>query len=95
MKREFHVRFCERLGLKCPCLLDLQLSPNPDLLITNHDLDVISSLWFFQTKILNRLAINANTKVKDVSYLVNGGNNGLNQRIKTFNVAKDNLNCPK
>ena len=22
MKREFHVRFCERLGLKCPCLLD-------------------------------------------------------------------------
>ena len=22
MKREFQVRFCERLGLKCPCLLD-------------------------------------------------------------------------
>ena len=22
MKRELHVRFCERLGLKCPCLLD-------------------------------------------------------------------------
>ena len=21
--REYHVRFCERLGLKCPCLLDL------------------------------------------------------------------------
>jgi putative transposase len=20
--REYHVRFCERLGLKCPCLLD-------------------------------------------------------------------------
>ena len=22
MNREVHVRFCERLGLKCPCLLD-------------------------------------------------------------------------
>ena len=22
MKRELPVRFCERLGLKCPCLLD-------------------------------------------------------------------------
>jgi len=24
MKREFHVRFCERLGLKCPYLLDFE-----------------------------------------------------------------------
>ena len=24
MKREFQVRFRERLGLKCPCLLDLE-----------------------------------------------------------------------
>jgi len=23
MKRELHGRICERLGLKCPCLLDL------------------------------------------------------------------------
>jgi hypothetical protein len=28
MKREFHVRFCERLGLKCPCLLDGQAKSN-------------------------------------------------------------------
>jgi hypothetical protein len=27
MKREFHVRFCERLGLKCPCLLDFAFAP--------------------------------------------------------------------
>jgi hypothetical protein len=25
MKREFPVRFCERLGLKCPCLLDFAI----------------------------------------------------------------------
>lgn len=28
MKREFHVRFCERLGLKCPCLLDFYIAAN-------------------------------------------------------------------
>ena len=27
MKREFPVRFCERLGLKCPCLLDFCFAP--------------------------------------------------------------------
>ena len=25
MSREAHVRFCEKLGLKCPCLLDSSL----------------------------------------------------------------------
>jgi hypothetical protein len=25
MKGDFHVRFCEKLGLKCPCLLDSSL----------------------------------------------------------------------
>ncbi|MDR1882717.1 MAG: hypothetical protein LBR26_08035, partial [Prevotella sp.] len=27
MRGDFHVRFRERLGLKCPCLLDKQCSP--------------------------------------------------------------------
>jgi hypothetical protein len=26
MSREAHVRFCEKLGLQCPCLLDYFLS---------------------------------------------------------------------
>ena len=29
MKGDLHVRFCERLGLKCPCLLDLSIYLKP------------------------------------------------------------------
>jgi hypothetical protein len=29
MTGDCHVRFCERLGLKCPCLLDVVINQEP------------------------------------------------------------------
>ena len=37
MKGDFQVRFCERLGLKCPCLLDQVPGKADDLLHTVFD----------------------------------------------------------
>ena len=51
--REYHVRFCERLGLKCPCLLDyaaqasgLSTRDNIEFAISQH----ISTLVLMSVK---------------------------------------------
>jgi len=45
MKGDFHVRFCEKLGLQCPCLLD-------PLLAVVIVLDLLANLLFFQHHLL-------------------------------------------
>jgi len=66
---------------------------NPDLLTSNKEMMVISALWFYKNNVLNRIKVNENTSVKSVSVKVNGGTNGLNDRIQIFNIAINIIKC--
>lgn len=66
---------------------------NPDLLTSNIEMMVISALWFYKNNVLNRIKVNENTSVKSVSVKVNGGTNGLNDRIQIFNIAINIIKC--
>ena len=68
---------------------------NPDLLITNKDVGILSSLWFFQNRVLSnkKLTITDSTDALLVSKLVNGGKNGLPKRISGLASAKAHIKC--
>lgn len=59
---------------------------NPDLVATSFPL--LSAGWFWQTNKLNQLADKGTTEevIKQVTRRINGGYNGLEDRIKKFNV---------
>jgi hypothetical protein len=62
MKREFHVRFCERLGLKCPCLLDFAFAPPHKANVSAKSKEPFSRfshrLQHLLLKIIDRIKIN-------------------------------------
>ncbi len=71
----------------------VDLLSNPDLLSTDLKLGVLSGLWHFKTNVMGKKAITSETSVKEVSRLVNGGKNGLQDRINLFNKVKQLITC--
>ena len=66
---------------------------NPDLVASDDNLSILSALWFFKVKVLDKMTIDPNTTVKAVTFKVNGGTNGLPDRIVKFNNAVINIDC--
>jgi RHS repeat-associated protein len=56
---------------------------NPQLLTTNK-YAVESALWFFKTRVASKINLNTAT-VEQVTYKVNGGDNGIEDRRSKFN----------
>ncbi|MTI89008.1 MAG: hypothetical protein FH748_13705 [Balneolaceae bacterium] len=48
---------------------------NPDLLSTNYEIAAISALWYYETRVLPKIDVNAS--VEEITKLVNGGKKGL------------------
>ncbi|MDT7832219.1 hypothetical protein RQM59_07495 [Flavobacteriaceae bacterium S356] len=67
----------------------------PGLLVSDTEIAVISALWFFQKDVLNKLnpSMNSNTSVTRVTFLVNGGFNGLPHRRLLFSHAQNHIIC--
>ena len=65
---------------------------NPDLVATKYPL--LSAAWFFGTNGLNKLADKGATEdtIKSLTKRINGGYNGLKDRINYFNKYYDILN---
>lgn len=73
-----------------------QIDPvsNPNILASNAKLAVTSALWFFKTRVLDKITVDANTSVEKVSKKVNGGIlNGITERKTYFQNAKSNIHC--
>lgn len=68
---------------------DMDVFANPDLLLT-PSLSVRSACWFWWKNGLNKRA-DLGATVEDITKIVNGGHNGLEDRIKFYNNAKNNL----
>ena len=65
---------------------------NPDLVATKYPL--LSAAWFWDSRNLNKIADKGNSEdiVKQVTKIINGGYNGLDNRIKLFNHYYAELN---
>lgn len=72
---------------------NIDLISNPDLLVADNNLAVLSALWFFQNRVLNKITVNASTLVSSVTYKVNGGDRGLPDRKIKYNSAKQKIDC--
>lgn len=67
---------------------DLDCLKNPDLLLEEANA-MISALWFWNVKGLNKLA--DKDDVKGITRVINGGLNGLDDRIEKVNKWKEIL----
>ena len=65
----------------------------PNLVASDNSLSILSALWYFKVNVLDKLAIDENTTAKAVTYKINGGYNGLPDRIARFNNAVLNIDC--
>jgi len=68
--------------------LEVNLLDNPDLVATKYALS--SAAWYFEKRGLWKICDQGDDieTIKKVTKLVNGGNNGLDDRIKKFEIFK-------
>lgn len=71
----------------------VNLLNNPDLVASNKEIAVISALWFYKNKVLDKINVDDNTSVKAVTEKINGGKNGLNDRKELHTKTKTNIDC--
>jgi RHS repeat-associated protein len=63
---------------------------NSPALLTEDKYSIMSAMWYFQSRVLNKLDINSST-VKQVTYKVNGGYNGLSDRQSIYDKAIETI----
>ncbi|WP_203258598.1 glycoside hydrolase family 19 protein [Hyunsoonleella ulvae] len=66
---------------------------SPETLKDNDTIAILSALWFYKTKVLDKVTVDSTTTVKKVTLKVNGGDNGIEDRKKHFKKAKDSITC--
>ncbi|MCF8318153.1 MAG: hypothetical protein K9I02_05355 [Haliscomenobacter sp.] len=64
-----------------------------DLLSSDFVASIISALWFYKEHVLSKITVDGNTTVKSVTKLINGGLNGISDRISKMALAILNINC--
>ena len=66
---------------------------NPELIASNKELSVLSALWFYKKKVLDKITVDDDTSVEKVTYKINGGQQGLSHRKKLTEKAKKEIEC--
>jgi len=71
------------------------LTQTPGLLSSNIEIAVISALWYYKTRVMDKINtnINGNTSVKLITLYVNGGENGLPHRMELLDKCKQHIEC--
>ncbi len=72
---------------------DIDIITNPELLVDNDTLAVLSAMWFYKEEVLDRFTVDSTTSVRKVTRRINRGLRGRTQRENIFNKAKDSLTC--
>lgn len=78
--RNNYTAFAEYMFVDPNCILD-----NPDLLATDKNTALVSAAWFWAKNNLNKYADSGN--IKRMTRIINGGYNGLKDRINHYNHA--------
>lgn len=66
---------------------------NPDLISTDDNLAILSGLWYYKTRVVDKININSTTSVDQVTKPINAAKAGIEDRKKRFQRAKDSINC--
>lgn len=72
---------------------DSRLITNPILIAQDDDLTVLTAFYYWSRTKLNKYA--DRDDIRRVTRRINGGYNGLSDRIRLYNLAKSNLNRVK
>jgi len=72
---------------------DIDPVANPNLISTNDTLAILSGLWYYKKRVLNKITVDSTTTVEKVTWKINGGYTGLADRKVKFNTIKDTITC--
>ena len=73
---------------------DIDPVSNPEIIATNDTLSILSGLWYYKTRVVDKITINSSTTVDKVTVKINGkAKKGLKDRKEKFKKAKDSIKC--
>lgn len=73
---------------------DIDPVTTPNIIATNDTLAILSGLWYYKTRVEDKITIDSTTTVDKVTLKINGkAKKGLKDRKQRFNKAKDSINC--
>ncbi len=73
---------------------DIDLVTNPDLLSTDDNLAVLSGMWYFKTRVLDKISdFDTKATVSNVTKKINSAKKGFKDRKTKFEKAEDEINC--
>lgn len=72
---------------------DIDPVSNPEIISSNEMLAIISGLWYYKTRVVDKININITTTVRTVTKPINPANKGISDRKEHFQKAKNTINC--
>lgn len=72
---------------------DIDPVSNPEIISSNEMLAKISGLWYYKTRVVDKININSTTTVRTVTKPINPANKGISDRKEHFQKAKNTINC--
>lgn len=72
---------------------DIDPVSNPDIISSDENLSVLSGLWYFKKRVIDKIPIDSLTTVKTVTKPINPRLKGLKDRKARFQKAKDSIIC--
>jgi len=73
---------------------DRDFVENPDLVSNNDTLAILSGLWYYKTRVLDKITVDSLATVEKITIKVNGtAKKGLKDRKQRFEIAKDSIDC--
>lgn len=72
---------------------DIDPVTSPNIIATNDTLAILSGLWYYKTRVVDKITIDSTTTVSKVTKPINQAKKGLKDRKQRFQKAKDSINC--
>lgn len=72
---------------------DIDPVTTPNIIASNDTLAILSGLWYYKTKVVDKITIDSTTTVSKVTGPINPKLKGLKDRKQRFQKAKDSINC--
>jgi putative chitinase len=66
---------------------------NPDLVSSNDTIAILSGLWYYKSRVLDKMTVDSLATVDKVTKKINAARKGLKDRKERFAKAKDSIDC--
>ncbi|EDP94707.1 hypothetical protein U8527_07075 [Kordia algicida OT-1] len=72
---------------------DIDIVNTPSEVATNDTLAILSGMWYYKTRVLDKMTVDSTTTVYKLTKKINEARAGLKDRKKRFKKAKDSIDC--